>query len=178
MVGWLQRLSVGRGPLRPAIQSTVHPVSCPSSKCPVSLFAHGTGPASSQFLGRPLMGLGTPIRTDMTVQGRLLPCDSARCLTHPSIGWMDWFFLTMEAERKAKFRLQSADRKQHAGRSPRSTEGSSREVPSGYPRGAQGGGTHESKAHGPGGAEDKAMVGWQGQRQAWGHICPLGQGMG
>ena len=46
------------------------------------------------------------------------------------------------------------------------------------PRGAQGGGTHESKAHGPGGAEDKAMVGWQGQRQAWGHICPLGQGMG
>lgn len=114
----------------------------------------------------------------MTVQGRLLPCDSARCLTHPSIGWMDWFFLTMEAERKAKFRLQSADRKQHAGRSPRSTEGSSREVPSGYPRGAQGGGTHESKAHGPGGAEDKAMVGWQGQRQAWGHICPLGQGMG
>lgn len=63
-----------------------------------------------------MMGLGTPIRTDMTMQGRLLPCDSARCLTHPSIGWMDWFFLTMEAESRKEGKVQAAVRRQEATR--------------------------------------------------------------
>ena len=114
----------------------------------------------------------------MTVQGRLLPCDSARCLTHPCIGCMDWSSLTMKAESRREGKVQAAVHRQEAahGQSPRSTEGS--EVPLVFHEVPRQEYKCESKTHGPGGAEDKATLGWQGQRQALGHICPLDQRMG